>query len=252
MKWYKKDQHFLIDQQVLGRIIEYAQLNSSDTVLEIGAGYGNLTEKLAQKAGKVIAIEVDTELASSLDRFENVEVIIGDALKLDFLRFNKVISNLPYSISSPVTFKLLEYKFDMGILMYQHEFAKRMVAAPGSKDYGRLSIAVQYRASVEILDVVPRTAFSTPPEVNSAIVRLIPRPPSYNVKDVNFFMKFIKAAFSQRRKKLRNALLNNAQYLGIKDKGVEKLPPDIIDRRAETISPEELAKLSDILFENKI
>jgi 16S rRNA (adenine1518-N6/adenine1519-N6)-dimethyltransferase len=252
MKWYKKDQHFLIDQQVLGRIIEYGQLTSSDTVLEIGAGYGNLTEKLAQKAGKVIAIEVDTELASSLDRFENVEVIIGDALKLDFLRFNKVISNLPYSISSPVTFKLLEYKFDMGILMYQHEFAKRMVAAPGSKDYGRLSIAVQYRASVEILEVVPRTAFSTPPEVNSAIVRLIPRPPSYNVKDVNFFMKFIKAAFSQRRKKLRNALLNNAEYLGIKDKGVEKLPPDIIDRRAETISPEELAKLSDILFENKI
>lgn len=251
MKWYKKDQHFLIDQQVLGRIVEYGQLTSSDTVLEIGAGYGNLTEKLAQKAGKVIAIEVDRELASSLDRFENVEVIIGDALKLDFLHFNKVISNLPYSISSPVTFKLLEYKFDRGILMYQHEFAKRMAATPGNKDYGRLSIAVQFRANVEILEVVPRIAFSTPPEVNSAIVRLIPRPSPYNVKDVNFFMKFITAAFSQRRKKLRNALLNNAQYLGIKDKALEKLPPDIIDRRAETISPEELAKLSDILFEDK-
>jgi len=249
MKWYIKDQHFLINEHVLGRIIEYGQLNSSDTILEIGAGYGNLTEKLARKACKVIAIEVDPELASSLNRFENVELIIGDALEQDFPHFNKVISNLPYSISSPVTFKLLEYKFDLGILMYQHEFAKRMVATPGGKDYGRLSIAIQYRANVEILEIVPRLAFSTPPKVDSAIVRLVPRPPPYEVKDVDFFMKFIKAAFSQRRKKLRNAILNNAIYLGIKDKALEKLPQDIIDRRAETVSPEELAKLSDLLIE---
>ena len=249
MKWYIKDQHFLIDEHVLGRIIEYGQLNSSDTILEIGAGYGNLTEKLARKACKVIAIEVDPELASSLDRFKNVELIMGDALEQDFPHFNKVISNLPYSISSPVTFKLLEYEFDLGILMYQHEFAKRMVATPGGKDYGRLSIAIQYRANVEILEIVPRLAFSTPPKVDSAIVRLVPRPPPYEVKDVDFFMKFIKAAFSQRRKKLRNAILNNAIYLGIKDKALEKLPQDIIDRRAETVSPEELAKLSDLLIE---
>ncbi len=252
MKLYKKDQHFLIDEQVLGRIIEYGQLNSSDTVLEIGAGFGNLTEKLARKAGKVIAIEVDPELASSLNRFDNVEVVIGDALEQDFPHFNKVISNLPYSISSPVTFKLLEYEFDMGILMYQHEYAKRMVAASGSKDYGRLSIAVQYRANVEIIEVVPRLAFSAPPQVNSAIVRLVPRPPPYKVKDVDFFMKFITAAFSQRRKKIRNAILNNAAFLGIKHDALEKLPPDMIDKRAETISPEELAKLSDILFEARI
>jgi 16S rRNA (adenine1518-N6/adenine1519-N6)-dimethyltransferase len=252
MKWYKKDQHFLIDEQVLGRIVEYGHLNSLDTVLEIGAGFGNLTEKLARKAGKVIAIEVDAELASSLNRFENVEVIIGDVMKQDFPYFNKVISNLPYSISSPVTFKLLDYEFDRGILMYQHEFAKRMVALPGNKDYGRLSIAVQYRAHVEIIEVVPRLAFSTPPQVNSAIVRLVPRLPPYEVTDVGFFMKFIKAAFSQRRKKLRNAILHNAAFLGIQHKALEKLPPDMIDRRAETISPEELAKLSDILFEERI
>lgn len=247
MKLYKKDQHFLIDEKVLDRIIKYGQLNSSDTVLEIGAGYGNLTEKLAGKAGKVIAIEADAELASSLGRFENVEVIIGDAMKHHFPYFNKVISNLPYSISSPVTFKLLEYEFDIGILMYQYEFAKRMVAAPGSKDYGRLSIAVQYHANVRIIEVVPRLAFSAPPQVDSAIVRLVPQPPPYEVKDENFFMKFIKAAFSQRRKKLRNAILNNAAYLGINDKTIEKLPANIMDRRAETIFPEELAKLSDIL-----
>lgn len=252
MKWYKKDQHFLIDEQVLDRIIEYGRLNSSDIVLEIGAGYGNLTQKLAKKAGKVIAVEVDKELASSLAGFERVEVMIGDAMELDFPHFNKVISNLPYSISSPVTFKLLQYKFDMGILMYQHEFAKRLVALPGSRDYGRLSITVQFHADVEILEVVPRRAFSTPPKVDSAIVRLIPRPPPYEVKDVDFFMDFITAAFSQRRKKLRNAISNNAGFLGLRENALEKLPLDIIERRAETISPEDFAKLADIMADERI
>ncbi len=254
MKWYKKDQHFLIDERVLDRIIEYGRLNKQDTVLEIGAGYGNLTDKLARNSGKVIAVEVDAQLAASLNRWKNVEVIIADALKIEFPQFNKVISNLPYSISSPVTFKLLQYKFDFGILMYQHEFAKRMVALPNSKDYGRLSVTVQYYADVEILEVVPRTAFSTPPEVSSAITRLVPRLAPYDVKDVDFFMKFISAAFSQRRKKLRNAIINNTSLLGIKDTAgaLQKLPADLIDRRAETLSPQQLAMLADVLFEERI
>lgn len=247
MKRYKRDQHFLIDEQVLERIIGYGKLDHSDTVLEIGAGYGNLTAKLAKRAGKVIAIEVDPELAPSIKKLENVEVILGDALKEEFPHFNKVISNLPYSISSPVTFKLLEHGFELGILMYQHEFAKRLVASPGSKDYGRLSIAVQHHARVDILEVVSRHAFSTPPEVDSAIVRVVPRPQPYEIRDVDFFMRFITAAFSQRRKKLRNAILNNAAMLGIKESALEKLPQDILEQRAETLSPEELAKLSDLL-----
>ncbi|MFA4956059.1 MAG: 16S rRNA (adenine(1518)-N(6)/adenine(1519)-N(6))-dimethyltransferase RsmA [Candidatus Methanoperedens sp.] len=251
MKLYKKDQHFLIDKQVLERIIGYGKLTKADTVLEIGAGYGNLTAKLAKKAGKVVAIEIDTELAPSIKKAENVEVITGDALKEEFPLFNKVISNLPYSISSPVTFKLLQHGFELGILMYQHEFAKRLVASAGSKDYGRLSIAVQYHAQVDILEVVSRRAFSTPPEVDSAIVRVVPRPPPYEVRDVDFFMKFITAAFSQRRKKLKNAILNNAAMLGIKESALEKLPQDIIEQRAETLSPEELAKLADLLVYQK-
>ncbi len=249
MKWYKKDQHFLVDERIINRIIKYGRLNKNDTVLEIGAGFGNLTGRLASKAGKVIAVEVDLQLAASINRWENVEVITGDALKIEFPPFNKVISNLPYSISSPVTFKLLRYNFDFGILMYQYEFAKRMVALPNSKDYGRLSIAVQYYADVEILEIVPSGAFSTPPKVRSAIVTMTPRHSLYKVKDEDFFMKFITAAFSQRRKKLRNALLNNAGLLGIKDiAGVLKLlPQEMIDRRAETLSPEELANLADTL-----
>ncbi len=252
MKWYKNDQHFLIDKLALDRIIEYGKLGVSDSVLEIGAGYGNLTEKLAKKAGRVIAIEADHELAASLYGLKNVEVIVGDALKIDFPQFNKVISNLPYSISSHVTFKLLNSRFEFGILMYQYDFAKRMVAKPGGKDYGRLSITVQHYADVEILEVLPPTSFRPAPEVKSAIVKLVPRPAPYTVKDEGFFMKFIKAAFSQRRKKLRNAILNNADLLGFSDSAVRKLPEEILAKRAETLSPQELANIADVLYEEKI
>lgn len=252
MKWYKNDQHFLIDKLALDRIIEYGKLRVSDTVLEIGAGYGNLTEKLAKKAGRVIAIEADHELAASLYGLNNVEVIVGDALKIDFPQFNKVISNLPYSISSPVTFKLLNSGFEFGILMYQYDFAKRMVAAPGGKDYGRLSISVRHYADVEILEVLPPASFRPAPEVKSAIVKLVPRPAPYTVKDEDFFMKFISAAFSQRRKKLRNAILNNANLLGISDSAIRKLPDELLVKRAETLSPGELANIADVLYEEKI
>lgn len=249
MKRYKRDQHFLINRQILNRIVGYAELNRRDTVLEIGAGYGNLTQELAKKAGKVMAVEVDPRLAASIPRLENIEVIQGDALKMEFPAFNKVVSNLPYSISSPVTFKLLQYGFDLGILMYQYEFAKRLVASPGSKDYGRLSIAVQYYADVELLEIIPRNAFSTPPLVRSAVIKLIPRPPPYKVKDEAFFMKFITAAFSQRRKKLKNAILNFPGFPEIKSSSLAGLPAELIDRRAETISPPELARLADILLD---
>lgn len=252
MKRYKKDQHFLIDKPALDRIIEYGKLSVSDTVLEIGAGYGNLTEKIAGKAGRVIAIEADPELAASLSGLKNVEVIVGDALKIDFPQFNKVISNLPYSISSPVTFKLLNTGFESGILMYQYDFAKRMVAAPGGRDYGRLSITVQHYADVEMLEVLPPASFRPAPEVKSAVVKLVPRPAPYTVKNEDFFMRFIKAAFSQRRKKLRNALLNNANFLGISDSAILKMPEELVAKRAETLSPLELANIADILCEEKI
>ncbi|TRZ92177.1 MAG: 16S ribosomal RNA methyltransferase A [Methanosarcinales archaeon] len=252
MKRYKNDQHFLIDKRVLNRIIEYGDLNSSDVVLEIGAGYGNLTELLAKRAGKVIAVEMDPVLAALINRSHNLEIVVDDALKMDFGQFNKVISNLPYSISSPVTFKLLGCKFDFGILMYQLEFAKRMVAVPGSKDYGRLSITVQYYAEVHILEVVPPDAFSTPPEVKSAIVKLIPHPPPYSVKDENFFMRILIAVFSQRRKTIKNAILNNAGLLGIRDNALGTIPDEILRKRAEVLSGRELAELADLLYDEKI
>ncbi len=252
MRRYKNDQHFLIDKRVLNRIIEYGDLSRSDVVLEIGAGYGNLTEQLVKRAGKVIAVEMDPELASSINWYENLEVVVGDALELEFPQFNKAISNLPYSISSPVTFKLLKCKFDLGILMYQHEFAKRMAAVPGTKDYGRLSITVQYHADVKILEVVPPSAFSVPPQVSSAIVKLSPHSPPYEVKDEEFFMRFLTAVFSQRRKTLRKAILNNAMFLDIRSNALEKIPDEFQRKRAEVLSPQELANLADLLFYEKI
>jgi 16S rRNA (adenine1518-N6/adenine1519-N6)-dimethyltransferase len=252
MRRYKKDQHFLIDRRILDRIIEYGNLNSSDIVLEIGAGYGNLTEQLVKRAGKVIAVEMDPELASSINRYENLEIVVDDALNMEFPIFNKVISNLPYSISSPVTFKLLSHKFDFGILMYQHEFAKRMVAVQGSKDYGRLSITVQYHADVKILEVVPPDAFRSPPKVSSAIVKLVPRSPQYIVGDEDFFMKFLTAVFSQRRKTLRKAISNNTTFLGIRKNASGTIPDELLRKRAEVLSPRELAELSDLLSEEKI
>lgn len=246
----KKGQHFLVDGRVIDRIIQYAQLKKSDTVLEIGAGYGNLTERLAEKAGKVIAVELDASLASFLkNRFPNVEVVLGDALKVDFPAFNKVVSNLPYVISSGVTFKLFKYKFDYGILMYQYEFARRLIARPNSEDYGRLSVAAQYYADIEFLESVPSSAFRPRPEVRSAIVRIIPRPPPYRVKNEEFFMRFLTAVFSQRRKKLRNAIINNSSILGINSREVNRLPRELLEKRAEALKSEELAGLADQLLE---
>ncbi len=161
-------QHFLIDERVAERQIRYADLTEDDVVLEIGAGSGFLTRRIARHAG-VVAIEFDDRFIERLKKIPNVEVIHGDALHVDLgeLGFNKVISNIPYHISSQITFKLLERIFDVGILMYQKEFAQRMVAPPHTGDYSRLTVMTYYRAECEILEHVPRTCFRPVPKVDS-------------------------------------------------------------------------------------
>jgi len=243
----KSDQYILIDDPVLHRIIAYAGLRESDVVLEIGAGTGVLTEKLAERAERVIAIESDPSFVSLLDQHfkstnntnnTNVEIVHGDALKIEFPWFNKIVSNLPYSISSQITFKLLEYPFETAILMYQYEFAKRMAASHGSKDYGRLSISVQYKTNVELLEIVPATAFSPEPSVRSAIVRLTTRAPEYDVLNYEFFSKFLNAVFSQRRKKLRNSIKSFADIRGM------DIPEDLLNLRPEELPAYRLAEIS--------
>ncbi len=232
-----------------------ADLGPEDIVLEIGAGVGNLTERLARKAKKVIAIELDPTLVRVLhdrfDKVENIEIISGDALKVDFPEFDKVVSNLPYSISSEITFKLLHHKFKLGILMYQYEFAARMVSLPNCKDYSRLTVDTCYFADASILMKVPKGAFQPAPEVDSAVIKLVPRPAPFKVKDQAFFMDFVGAVFSQRRKKLRNAIFNTNYLLKIPDikEVIARLPEDLMSKRAENLTPEELAKVANQIID---
>jgi 16S rRNA (adenine1518-N6/adenine1519-N6)-dimethyltransferase len=248
----RKDQHFLVDRNVLERIVAAADIHTDEVVLEIGAGPGNLTRLLAQRARRVYAIELDARFAEKLEADfagSNVTILRGNALKVDFPCFDKAVANLPYSISSDVTFKLLQCPFKLAILMYQREFAQRMVATVGSEDYSRLSVTVQHYADVKILFDVSRQAFVPPPEVESSVVKLTPRPPGYRVEDEQLFMRLVTAAFAGRRKQLRNAIIKNAHMMGIRDpkKVVATLPQELLDRRAEQVSPEEFAHLADAI-----
>jgi 16S rRNA (adenine1518-N6/adenine1519-N6)-dimethyltransferase len=248
----RKDQHFLVDRNILRRIVAAADIHSDESVLEIGAGPGNLTALLAERAQQVFAIELDARFVEKLQADfagTNVAILPGNALKVDFPRFDKAVANLPYSISSDVTFKLLGYHFKFAILMYQREFALRMAAAVGTPDYSRLSVTVQHFADVQILFTVPRGAFMPPPEVESAVVKLTPRPPRYSVEDEQLFMRLVTAAFAGRRKRLRNAIIKNAHMMGISDpkKVISQLPAELLDRRAEQVSPEEFAQLANAI-----
>ena len=248
------DQHFLINKTILDRIVKSANLTSDDTVLEIGAGIGNLTERLLSRAKKVIAIELDPKLVAVLeDRFydvDNLEIIHGDVLNVDFPEFDKVVANLPYSISSEITFKLFKHKFKLGILMYQYEFAKRMISPCNSKDYSRLSVNTNYFADASIIIKVPPSAFSPQPEVKSAVVELIPRPAPFKVDDEAFFLRFVTAVFSQRRKKLRNAIVNTNHMLNVNNikQIVAQLPDKFMEKRAENLEPRELADIANSIL----
>lgn len=238
----RRGQHFLIDDRVAERQVAYAELSRDDVVLEIGAGKGALTRPLAAAAGRVIAIEIDATLAAGLEDMDNVEVLQGDALAVDFdaLQFTKVVANLPYQISSPVTFRLLEQQFDFGILMYQKEFAERLVATPGSDAYARLSVMAQYAADWELLETISPGAFHPRPKVRSAIVRMMPREPLFSVVDEAMFADVVRALFSHRRKKIRNGLL--AAGLVSRDQ-LDAVP--YLHRRAEQLLPAQIGAISD-------
>jgi len=242
----KLGQNFLTDKNIAKREIEYAEISNKDTVLEIGPGKGILTNILAEKAKKVIAIEYDKDLISNLERIlpENVELIHGDAVRIDFntlTRFNKVVSNLPFQISSKITFKLLNYSFDIAVLIYQKEFASRMIANAGTKDYSRLSVNVYYRAYCDILGTIPKSCFNPTPKVDSCIVKLTPREkPAFYVIDENFFFEFTRNLFNNRRKKI-NTILHRFYDINIDEISFR-------NNRAEELTPEQLGELCNIIF----
>jgi 16S rRNA (adenine1518-N6/adenine1519-N6)-dimethyltransferase len=248
----RKGQNYLIDREVLSQIVTFAELSEGDTVLEIGAGIGTLTIPMAKNAGKVIAIEQDRRIAAILIKrlkelnISNVKVIIGDATKIDFPKFNKVVSNLPYKISSPITFKILENPFEMAVLMYQMEFAERMIANPGDSNYSRLSVMMHFYARVQMLFKVSNDVFYPKPKVSSAVIKLIPRD---DLEVDEFFLKVTRALFQHKRKKVRNALMDSFHEIGTLDKNerkelIAKLDNEIMAQRVVNMEPEDILKLS--------
>ena len=221
-------QNYLIDKNKRDQIINFGNVSKDDVVLEIGSGIGTLTIELAKKAKKVIAIEQDTKICEILarrlkeEKIDNVELINDDALKVDFPHFNKIISNLPYQISSPITFKFLDYDFDLAILMYQKEFADRMNGKVGTKDYSRLSAMLYFKCDVEKLTDVSCESFIPKPQIDSTVVKLTPKENKISEDDFKTYSKFTKALFQHRNKKIRNALIDSRHIISGIDKKVLK------------------------------
>ncbi|SFB60878.1 16S rRNA (adenine1518-N6/adenine1519-N6)-dimethyltransferase [Cohnella sp. OV330] len=258
-------QNFLIDKNILDKIVDAAALNKDKGALEIGPGIGALTERLAQEAGKVAAVEIDNRLIPILEEvlspYPHVSVVHGDVLKTDLAKLwaerfagcseVSVVANLPYYVTTPIVMTLLEQKLplDRIVVMVQKEVAERMAAKPGGKDYGTLSIAVQYYCVPDIVCVVPSGAFIPAPNVDSAVIRLTKRQaPPVEVSDEARFFRVVHAAFTQRRKTLHN---NLAALIGKERKGelaglLEAcgVKPE---RRGETLSLQEFATLSEAL-----
>lgn len=250
-------QHFLFDPSILRRIVEVAEVAPEDTVLEVGPGPGRLTAMLAERARRVIAVELDhglfEKLGVALAKFHNVEMVEGDALKypLEEIREKfKAVANIPYHITTPLIFKLLEHRDRLvsTTLTVQKEVAERICARSGGKDYGLLSLAVQYRGRPRVAFVIPRGAFRPVPKVDSACLHVeIRKRPAVAVRDEDLFFRLMKVAFSQRRKTLRNSLksLSHDVEGALRAAGIEP------GRRAETLGMEDFARLADILSRMK-
>lgn len=263
----KFGQNFLIDTHVLDKIVESAGITKDDCVLEIGPGIGTMTQYLAESARKVIAVEIDSNLIpileDTLSVYDNVQVLNEDILKVDIEalakeqnegRPMKVVANLPYYITTPIIMGLLEgeAKVDSITIMVQKEVADRMQMTPGSKEYGALSLAVQYYAKPEIVANVPPNCFMPRPNVGSAVIRLsLYEKPPVEVRDSKYMFQLIRASFNQRRKTLVNGLQNGG--LGLtKDEILAALSEMGLSEmvRGETLSLEQFALLSDILQKN--
>lgn len=255
----KRGQSFLSSHSIARNIVELAGLSENDDVLEIGGGLGVLTKQIAEKARHVHVIEIDSRLVKALydalKDFTNVSIIEGNALTLDLPRVNKIVSNLPYSISSEITFRILrELEFEQAILMYQKEFSSRLVASPGTPEYSRLTINVQYYAVVEEILEVPASMFYPVPTVDSTVVRMVPRRKGPFARDESVFHWMIGGIYPYPNKNIRKALRIWFRNLKIdkslSDEVLKRLDGVLVgDERLRSISLDELVCLADVLLE---
>ena len=262
----KFGQNFLIDSNILEKIVDSAEITREDCVLEIGPGIGTMTQYLAERAGEVVAVEIDKNLipilGDTLSEYSNVTVINEDILKVDIKKLAeeknagrpiKVVANLPYYITTPIIMGLFESHVPLKSItvMVQKEVADRMQVGPGTKDYGALSLAVQFYAKPEVICQVPPTCFIPRPGVGSAVIRLTRyEEPPVRVRDEKAMFALIRAAFNQRRKTLSNAL-SNAPGLHVTREQVNAVLEQMdlsLTIRGEALTLEEFARCSDLLF----
>ncbi|KXZ40615.1 16S rRNA (adenine1518-N6/adenine1519-N6)-dimethyltransferase [Alkalithermobacter thermoalcaliphilus JW-YL-7 = DSM 7308] len=257
-------QNFLVNSNIIQKILDGAQIGQDDYILEVGPGIGTLTKEMAKLSKKVVAVEIDKKLipilSETLKDNENVEVINEDILKCDVKKIVdeklnggpiKLVANLPYYITTPIVMKFLEEDIPVShiVVMVQKEVADRMKASPGTKDYGALSVAVQYYSDVDIITTVPKTMFIPQPNVESTVIRLKSyTQPKYDLIDKDLFFRLVKASFSKRRKTILNALSTYGLEF-TKDEIKSALEEANIQetRRGETLSIEEFVKLANIM-----
>jgi len=255
----KFGQNFLIDAHVLDKIISASEIGPEDVVLEIGPGIGTMTKEIAKHAGKVIAVEIDNNLIPILNDvlkgYDNIQIINADVMDLDIasLGVNKVVANLPYYITTPIIMGLFEshVKLDSITVMVQKEVADRMKSGPGSKDYGALSLAVQYYAQPYIVANVPQNCFMPRPNVGSAVIRLtLHKDKRVEVNDEKKMFSIIRAAFNQRRKTLQNCLnhFEGLQYQKEDVASVLKTMGLNENIRGEALTLEQFAQFSNLIY----
>jgi len=247
----------MVNSSILKCMTDYASLSKKDVVLDIGAGLGFLTRFLAGKCESVLAVEVDARLLKALREqlmdLPNVKVIEGDVIKAQIPNFSKVVSIPPYHFSSRLLPWLFNRNFDCAVLIFQKEFADRLVASVGSEDYGWLTVTTYYYVEVELLDEVPKEMFYPQPEVDSVIVRLKPKKPSsFILKNATVFKQLVQSLFTQRNRKVRNAILPFLRGIHVTvaeeaNKIAETLP--FCDKRVRELAPEDFGVLANALVE---
>lgn len=246
-------QNFCVDDKLLEKLISYSNLSKDDTVLEIGVGFGFLTSLLSKVAKRVIAVELDSKLlraARSRLRNDNITIIFGDILKVELPNFNKVVANPPYSISYPLMMRLFSRSLDCAVLTLQEEFAYKIIAKEGARNYGPLAVIKGYKACVDILEKLSRDSFYPQPKVTSVVVSIKFHEPRFHVIDEEFFFRFVKYLFTQRNRKAKKPLESFLKKMLV-DKNetrmvIESLP--FVETRVYNIKPKEFGAISNKVY----